>query len=58
MKFITVPEDKDVKTFLTEVKQDLINRGLKPANEPGSPTSEGEALKELAEDWMKDCVVD
>ena len=53
MKFIIVPEGKDAKEYLTGYKQSLIDRGLKPASDGNMKTSDAQAQKEVASEWLK-----
>lgn len=52
MQFVTVPDDKDPKEYLTGYKQSLINRGLKPAEFEGAQVGDEQAQNSVAEDWL------
>lgn len=52
MEFVTVPEDKDVSEYLTNYKQSLINRGLKPAESEGAQVGDTQVQNSVAEDWL------
>ncbi len=51
MKYVTVPEDKDIPEFLTGYKQNLIDRGLKPA-EGRAASSDNQSQGEMAAEWL------
>jgi poly-D-alanine transfer protein DltD len=52
MKFVTVPEDKDVTSFLTDYRQDLISRGLKPLENEGTKQADLKSAEETAKGWL------
>lgn len=52
MQFVTVPEDKDPKEYLTGYKQHLINKGLKPKTAEGAQVSDDQANKTVADGWL------
>ena len=52
MEFVTVPEGKEPKEYLTGYKQHLINKGLKPKTAEGALVSDVQANKTIAEDWL------
>jgi hypothetical protein len=52
MKFVSVPEDKDVTEFLTGYRQNLIDRGLKQAGGGGAQVPDGQAQNEVAANWL------
>jgi hypothetical protein len=56
MKYVTVPEDKDVTEFLTGYRQNLIDRGLKPL-EKGAKNVDPKAAQETAKTWLDRIVV-
>lgn len=53
MKHISLAEDADVKTVLTEYKQELVNNKLVSAQEADITSSSAEAAKDDAQTWAK-----
>jgi hypothetical protein len=51
MKYVTVPDDKDVTEFLTGYRQNLIDRGLKPLEKDGKSVDPKDA-QETANTWL------
>lgn len=56
MQFVTVPEDKDPKEYLTGYKQHLINKGLKPKTAEGAQVSDDLANKTVADGWLTSAI--
>lgn len=56
MQFVTVPEDKDPKEYLTGYKQHLINKGLKPKTAEGAQVSDDLANKTVADGWLNSAI--
>jgi hypothetical protein len=52
MKFVAVPEEKDITEFLTCYRQNLIDRGLKPLEGGGSQTVDPKDAAETAKSWL------
>jgi hypothetical protein len=52
MKFVTVPDDKDVTEFLTGYRQNLIDRGLKPLQKDGTQSTDPKDAQETAKTWL------
>jgi uncharacterized protein YqgV (UPF0045/DUF77 family) len=53
MKFVSVPEDKDVTSYLTDYRQNLIDRGLKPLGAGGAAPVDEKASAETAKGWLE-----
>jgi hypothetical protein len=54
MKCVSVPEDKDAGVYLTEYKQNLIDRGLKPLDDNSAATHvDAKDAAETANRWLK-----
>jgi hypothetical protein len=51
MKYVAVPEDKDVTEFLTGYRQNLIDRGLRPL-EKGAKNVDPKDAQETAKAWL------
>jgi hypothetical protein len=52
MKFVAVPEEKDVAEFLAEYRQNLIERGLKPIEASVTAVTDVKDAKERADEWL------
>jgi uncharacterized protein involved in exopolysaccharide biosynthesis len=52
MKYVSVPEDKDITEFLTGYRQHLIDSGLKPLEKDGTKAPDIAAAKEMAAAWI------
>ncbi|MDR2138542.1 MAG: hypothetical protein LBP50_03210 [Tannerella sp.] len=53
MRYVTVPEDRDVKEFLTDYRQHLVDRGLKPLEEGGRKDADPKDAQATAQRWME-----
>jgi uncharacterized membrane protein len=51
MKYVAVPDDKDITEFLTGYRQNLIDRGLKPL-EGGAKNVDPKDAQETAKTWL------
>lgn len=57
MKGVSIPDDADFKTVLTEIKQDLVTQKLMPDDAGGEKSTGKEALKESAIDLLSEIEV-
>ena len=53
VKRITIADDADIETELTDLKQELVNEKLLPADAGGDKSTEAGLLKTEADEWAK-----
>lgn len=55
MEFVTIPEDANVAEYLGRYKQNLVNRGLKPADKNVTAEQKQQQETELANELLAEC---